>query len=94
MPRVMTDLTLIHMATMHSDYFAELGMKGKFYDTERKELNKALIERGVNDALKRYKDKYKDMNWDAGKIKYNSLIEFSVSFGDQMANLNMDVKRL
>jgi hypothetical protein len=94
MPRVMTDLTLIHMATMHSDYFAKLGMKGRFYDTERQELNKTEIERAVNDALKRYKDKYKDMNWDAGKIKYSSLLEFSVSFGDQMANLNMDVKRL
>ncbi|HYD22610.1 MAG TPA: YbjN domain-containing protein [Flavipsychrobacter sp.] len=93
MPKVMSDLTLIYMAVMHSEYFAELGMKELFYDKEKKELNRSAIERAVNNAVKRYKDKYKDMYWDAGKVKYNSLFDFSVSFSDQMANLNMETKR-
>src|SRR5690606_23485457 len=77
MPKVMSDLTLIYMATMHGEFFEELGMTRHFYDRDKKELNRTAIERSVNDALKRYKDKYKDMNWDAGKVKYSSLYDFS-----------------
>ncbi len=94
MPRVMNDLTTIYMAAMHADYFEELGMKEPFYDKTDDKLNKQAIERAMSDAIKRYKNKYADMNWDNNKIKYNSLYDFSVSFSDQLANLNMETKRI
>ena len=92
MPRVMTDLTLIYMAVLHPDYFEEMGMKPLFCD-KNKQLNKSAIERATKDALSRYKDKYKNMNWNAAAVNYSSLYDFLVSFSDQMAHLNMDTKR-
>lgn len=92
MPRVMSDLTLIYMAVLHPDYFEELGMKNIFCE-KGKQLNKSAIERATKDALSRYKDKYRNMNWNAAAVNYSSLYDFLVSFSDQMANLNMDTKR-
>jgi hypothetical protein len=93
MPRVMSDLTLIYMAALHPDYFKELGMKSEFCDSN-KQLNRSAIERATKDALNRYKDKYKNMNWNYTAINYTSLYDFLVSFSDQMAHLNMDTKRV
>ncbi|MBL7717944.1 MAG: YbjN domain-containing protein [Flavipsychrobacter sp.] len=93
MPRVMSDLSQVYMAVLHSDYFEALGMKPLFYNREKQELNKAAIERATKDALGRYQDKYREMNWNYAAIKYTSLYDFLISFSDQLAHLNMDTKR-
>jgi hypothetical protein len=94
MPRVMTDLSLIYMAVLHPGYFEELGMKPLFYNKEKSQVNKAAVEKAVDDALGRYKDKYRDMNWRPSHVKYNSLYDFLVSFSDELAHLNMETKRV
>jgi hypothetical protein len=93
MPKVMTDLTIIYMAVLYPGYFSDLGMKGKLYDPAKQQFNKSAIEKAVDEALKKYKDKYQDMRWDYNRIKYDSLYDFGISFSEQMANLNMDTRR-
>lgn len=93
MPRVLTDLTIIYQAVMHADYFEELGMKEKLYNEEKNKFNAGLIEDAVDIALDRFRDKYKDMNWDHGRISYANLYEFGASFGEHMSRLNLETRR-
>jgi hypothetical protein len=94
MPRVMTDLTAIFMAVLYPDYFSGLGMSKSLYDRQRQQFNQGAIEKAVREAIGYYKDKYKDMSWDPNRVKYSSLYDFAVSFSEQMANLNMETKRV
>jgi hypothetical protein len=93
MPRVTTDLTIIYMAVLHADYFTELGMHDQLYNQDDKQFNRDLIASASNDAVARYQDKYQSMNWDVSRLNYDNLYEFSISFNEQMGNLNLEIKR-
>ncbi len=93
MPRVLKDLSTIFMAVLHPAFFKALGLKESFYDEESKQLNKPAIERAVSNAVNHFPDKYKSLHWDAGRVNYESLFTFLTSFSDQMAHLNLDLKK-
>jgi hypothetical protein len=93
MPRVQTDLITIYMAVMHSDYFAELGMKQRLYDPAKKEFNKEAIREACEQAIGKFTDKFKSIKWDADRISYKSLYEFGIDFSEQLSNLNLETKR-
>jgi len=93
MPRILTALTTIYMMVLQADYFAELGMEHRLYNKETKEFDKDKIKQAVDAAMAPYKDKYASMKWDHGKIKYDSLYDFGISFSEQMANMNLETKR-
>lgn len=93
MPKVMTDLSSIYIAVMHADYFKALGLQSPFYHPDTRTFEKELINRAVDAAIARWPDKYVDLKWDNSKIKWEGLYEFGTSFTDQMANLNLEVKR-
>ena len=93
MPKVMTDLCSIYMAVMHADYFKALGLQSPFYHPDTKVFEKETINRAVDAALAKWPDKYVDLKWDNSKIKWEGLYEFGISFTDQIANLNLEVKR-
>jgi hypothetical protein len=93
MPKVQTSLTKILMGVIHSDYYGELWPDVHFYDKEQKKLNKELIEQTTNKALEEFKDKYEFMRWDSERVRYTSLFDFSISYSEQIANLNLKTKR-
>jgi hypothetical protein len=93
MPRVQTDLIVIYMAVMHPDFFKELGMKTPLYNADTKEFNEEAISGAVNNAISKFKDKFKNMRWDDSRISYGSLYDFGISFSEHMANMNLETKR-
>jgi hypothetical protein len=93
MPRVLKDLSLIYLAVIHVSFFKALGQREPFYDEETKQFNRQGIEHAVNDAINYFPDKYKSLRWDHGKVNYESLFTFGISFTDQMAHLNLDLKK-
>ncbi len=93
MPRVLKDLSTIYMAVIHAAFFKELGMREPFYNEETRTFNRPAIEQAVNNAINYFPDKYKNLRWDHGKVNYESLYAFGTSFSDQMAHLNLDVKK-
>lgn len=93
MPRVVTDLTIIYMAVLHADYFAELGMQERLYNDTDKQFDRDAIANTTNNVVAPYQDKYQSMNWDISRLNYDNLYEFSISFNEQMANLNLEIKR-
>lgn len=93
MPLVLKDLSTVYLATVHADFFKDLGMMQPFYNPADKTFNRPLIEQAVNDAIHFLPDKYEHLHWDHSKVKYDSLYDFGISFTSQMANLNLDVKK-
>lgn len=94
MPKVLTDLTTIYLAVVHADYFEALGMKEKLYDNEKKTFNEEAIKAAIDEAIDRFRDKYKEMNWNHDKVSYTNLFEFGTSFSEQMSRLNLETRRV
>lgn len=93
MPSVLTELTSVFMAVLHSDYFAEAGLPVALYIPADKKFNKEAIEEIVDDILKRYKDRFRGLKWDFSRMKYTDLYEFAISFSEQIASMNLETKR-
>ncbi|HRO42215.1 MAG TPA: hypothetical protein PL009_05240 [Flavipsychrobacter sp.] len=93
MPKLQTDLITIYMAVMHADFFAELGMKEKLYDAEKKQFASDLITGATDYAIEKYKDKFRNMKWDHSQISFSNLYEFGIDFSEQLSNLNLETKR-
>lgn len=93
MPKLQTDLITIFMAVRHQDFFADLGMEEQLYNPENKELNEGLIRQAIDQAVWRYKDKFRNLKWDHNSISYSGLYEFGVDFSEYMASLNLETKR-
>jgi hypothetical protein len=93
MPSIITELTTVFMAVIHSDYFAECGMKVPLYNKEEKKFNKPAIEEAVDSILKSYKEKFRGIKWDFTRVRYDSLYDFALTFSEQMASMNLETKR-
>lgn len=93
MPQVLTSLATIYYAVMQSAYFKALGLAHPFYEPADQHFNQPLLERAVDEALDRFKDKYPHLNWQHDKIQYDTLYNFGISFTEQMAQLNLELKR-
>lgn len=92
-PKVQTDLTAIYLAVLHADYFTALGMTPPFYDVARENLDESAIKGAIDEVLNLYRDKYRSMQWNHNSISYKSLYSFSISFSEQVANLNLETRR-
>lgn len=73
MPKVQTDLTTIYMAALHPDFFEELGLKHKFYDVTTKTFNEDLVTTAVDQALKKFRDKFSSMRWEHSRVHYDNI---------------------
>jgi hypothetical protein len=47
----------------------------------------------VDQALSPFRDKFRKMKWDHGRISYSSLYDFAITFSEQIANLNLETRR-
>ncbi|MBC7552487.1 MAG: YbjN domain-containing protein [Taibaiella sp.] len=93
MPAVLTNLTTIFMAVLHPAFFTDCGMKIVLYNADDNKFREEEIKQAVDAALEPYTDKFRKMKWDHGRVQYTSLFDFSISFSEQMANLNLETKR-
>ncbi len=92
-PRIVTDLTLIYMAVLYPDYFQALGMKELLYDEKLHSLNRRLVIHAIDEAIERWRDKYVSLSWDHGRVDYGSLWGFASTFSEQVAGLNLELRR-
>lgn len=93
MPSLVSELTTVFMAVLHSEYFQLCGMKAKLYDEKEQKFDKQTIEDAVDSILSRYREKFRSLKWDYGRMRYDSLYEFALSFSELVSNLNLETKR-
>ena len=93
MPKLLTELITIYMAVVHVGYFRDLGMSPLFCNPDTKLPDRNLITSAIDNAVARWPGKYLNLKWDHSKISYNTLWDFAHTFSEQVAGLNMEVKR-
>ena len=93
MPRVITELATIYLAVLHADFFKDLGMTPAFINMATGQLDPALITLAVDEVMKKWADKYTNLKWEHGRISYSSISDFARSFPEQVAALNLEIRR-
>ena len=92
LPRAITEFFHLYMVINYPEYFLALGYKEVYYDAFKNQFT-------INDILSRiraiqeaWKSKYPAMNFNTQNLKFDSLINFDISFTNELANLNMESK--
>ncbi len=93
MPKVQTELVALYMIIRHHEYFRELGMTVNFLNTINNELHQTTIKTTINQIIERYQQKFKQLKWNNNEISYTSLYDFGIDISEQIAGLNLEIKR-
>ena len=90
LPKPITEFFLLFMMINHVDYFRALGFNHDYYDPAEKKFNKEAIEEKIDEIEKNWQPKYPRMSINKDKIRYDSLLQFNLSFTKRLEELDMD----
>jgi hypothetical protein len=92
LPRVVTELFHLYMMINYPDYFTALGYKNVYYDAAKNEFSQQAIVDRIAATQGKWRDKFPLMNFNTQNLKYDSLLNFNLSFTTELALLNMESK--
>ncbi|MES1214991.1 MAG: hypothetical protein ABUT20_05710 [Bacteroidota bacterium] len=92
LPRPVTEFFHLFMRVNYSDYFAALGYKETFYNTNSKEFNAPAIIEKIKQVQDKWKTKFVNMDFKFENLRYDSLLNFDLSFTNELQLLNMENK--
>jgi hypothetical protein len=92
LPRVVTELFHLYMMINYPDYFTALGYKNVYYDAAKNEFSQQAIVDKIAATQGKWRDKFPLMNFNTQNLKYDSLLNFNLSFTTELALLNMESK--
>ncbi len=93
LPKPVTDLLQIFMMVNYSDYFKALGFSTVYYDAATKQFFPEAIAETINAINNKWKAKFSNMWFKPENISYENLLNFNVSFTNEIQFLNFDVKQ-
>ena len=92
LPKAITELFHLYMMVNYPEYFVLLGYKTAYYDPHRKQF----VQQGIIDKIKeiqnRWRDKYPNMDFKTQNLRFDSLVNFNLTFTNEMEFLNMEPK--
>jgi len=90
LPSVITELFHLFMMVNYPDYFSALGYKTAYYDpASGKFENESIIEK-VLSIQQKWKEKYPLMDFKTQNLRFDSLVNFDLTFTNEMEFLNME----
>ncbi len=89
LPDVVSDLTLLLCAVLHPHYFADLGLKQAFFDTETNKLASGLIKATVRALVASAKEAFPNLSFDLSKVDFSDRYSFCNTFAAQLAQMTM-----
>lgn len=92
LPRVITELYHLYMMINYPDYFTALGYKTVYYDAAKNQFSQQAIIDKIVTTQGRWRDKFPLMDFKTANLKFDSLVNFNLSFTGELALLNMDAK--
>ena len=92
LPRPITELFHLFMMINYSDYFTALGFRGKYYDAVSKQFNPGDITERIKQVQDNWKTKYPNLDFRVENLRYDSLLNFNLSFTNEVQFLNMENK--
>ncbi len=90
MPKVITELFHLYMMINYSEYFTALGYTNIPYDAARNKFDTEEINDRIKAIQSKWKDKYPNMDFKTPNLRYDSLVNFDLTFTNEVEFLNMD----
>ncbi len=92
LPRPLTELFRLFMQVNYPNYFTTLGFTGVGYDVQKNRFDPEIIFKAIRDILQAWKTKYPRLEFNTQNLKFDNLVEFNLSFTEELAYLNFDPK--
>lgn len=92
LPKVITELLHIFMQVNYPDYFTALGYSLVYHDPAQNLFRAEAIMNRVLEIQSRWKEKYPQMDFKVENLRFDSLVNFNLSFTNEMEFLNMEPK--
>ena len=93
LPRPVTEFYHLFMMINHGEYFKELGFSSTYYDAQTRVFDTDMITDRIRQIIDEWKTKYPNLRMKYESIKYDSLVNFNVSFTGEIEHLNLDTNR-
>jgi hypothetical protein len=90
LPKAITELFHLYMMVNYSDYFAALGYTAPYYDSARKKFDTDEIIERIKTIQLSWKEKYPLMDFKTQNLRFDSLVNFDLTFTNEMEFLNME----
>lgn len=92
LPRPVSELFHLFMLINYPDFFSAMGVQDEYYNPEKEEYNEEKIVAAINAIVEKWKEKYPELKFDTGKLKYESQVTFNQTFTTEVEYLNMETK--
>jgi hypothetical protein len=90
LPRAITELFHLYMRVNYSEYFEALGYKAVYYDATTQKFDSQEIIEKIKTIQLSWKDKYPLMDFKTQNLRFDSLVNFDLTFTNEMEFLNME----
>jgi hypothetical protein len=92
LPKVITELFQLFMKVNYPDYFKSLGFKNQLYNPGTGKFDSDEIIDTIKEIQYRWKDKYPLLEFKTENLRFDSLVNFNLTYTNEMEFLNTDPK--
>lgn len=92
LPKAISDLVLLYMMVNYSDYFTALGYQTSYYNIQRNQFAHEEIVNQIKTIQNNWEEKYPSMNFKIQNLRFDNLVNFDLTFTNEMEFLNMEAK--
>jgi len=93
LPKPVTDFFHLFMMVNHGEYFKALGFNANYYNPETKQFDADKITGRIRQIIDTWKTKYPNLKMKLENIKYDSMVNFNISFTTEIEFLNVETNR-
>lgn len=90
MPKPDAQLFHLMMNIIEQDYFTELGLPEKYYDSAAGKFNEQAVKDRIDQIIKDGLEIYPELKFKTESLKFDTLLNFLRSFTTEMQNLNFN----
>ncbi len=90
LPKVITELFHLYMKINYADFFTALGYTNIPYDAARNKFDSEEIIDSIREIQSRWRDKYPNMDFKTQNLRFDTLVNFDMTFTNEIEFLNMD----
>lgn len=92
LPKAITELFHLYMMVNYPDYFSALGFSTVYYDAASNQFRQQAITDKIYAIQNSWKEKYPLMDFKTQNLRFDSLVNFNLTFTNEMEFLNMEPK--
>jgi hypothetical protein len=92
LPKAITELYHLYMMINYPDFFMALGYKKSLYNAAKNQFESDEIVDRIKAIQTRWKEKYPNMDMKVQNLRFDSLVNFNLTFTNELEFLNMEPK--